>query len=382
LDDGTFLGAVNLADENLKFPQLFRATLGYDRALPFGVIGTFEGLYSRSINNLFYRSINIPQAGRIDAQGRTVFSTIGANGIPVIAPLNPVFGNNVIELSNQSRDYSYSLTSQLRKRFDRALEGSVAYTYGRSFSVSDLTSSVAVSNFQFGRTFSGLQSDLSLDPSVFDQPHRLLINGTYTAPWKSNQTSVTFFYSMQSGTPYTLTFGGLAGRGDLNGDGSNANDPIYIPTGPTDPLLVFVPTTGTNALTAAAQAASFDRIINDNECLASQRGRIQARNSCRNPAFTRFDVTFEQQLPSIGGERATLRLDIFNAANLLNRNWGIVRAATANSSTVALAVLGLTNADPATQVPNVNFTGQFNPTFAQLRNDQFYQLQASLRLAF
>ena len=243
LDDGTFLGTVNLADPDLKFPQLLRATLGYDRKLPGDVIATFDGLYSRSINNFFYNNINIPQTGRIDAQGRTVFANFAATGIPTVAPLFPVYGSNVIELSNQSKDYAYSGTGQLRKRFNGAFEGSVAYTYGRSYSVTDLTSSVALSNWQFGRVYSGLLTDQPVNASLFDQPHRVLINGTYTAPWKSNQTNITFYYSKASGTPYSFVYGGNGGRGDMNGDGSNANDPIYIPTGPTDPKMGFVATT-------------------------------------------------------------------------------------------------------------------------------------------
>ncbi len=383
LDDGTFLGTVNLADPDLKFPQLLRATFGYDRKLPGNLIATVEGLYSRSINNFFYNNINIPQTGRIDAQGRTVFANFPATGIPTVAPLFPVYGSNVIELSNQSKDHAYSATSQLRKRFTGSFEGSVAYTYSRSYSVTDLTSSVALSNWQFGRVYSGLQTDQPLNPSLFDQPHRVLINGTYTAPWKTNQTNVTFYYSKQSGTPYAFVYGGNGGRGDMNGDGSNANDPIYIPTGPTDPKMGFVATTvGGVTLTPAQQAASLDAYINDNSCLANQRGTIMKPTSCRNPMFDRFDLTIEQQLPTIRGERATFRLDIFNAANLLNSKWGRIKSATGNGNATLLNVQSMTSADPATQVPVVTFTNNFNTRFTPLSFSQFYQLQASLRLSF
>ncbi|WP_310570179.1 carboxypeptidase regulatory-like domain-containing protein [Gemmatimonas sp.] len=383
LDDGTFLGTVNLADPDLKFPQLLRATLGYDRKLPGDVIATFDGLYSRSINNFFYNNINIPQTGRIDAQGRTVFANFAATGIPTVAPLFPVYGSNVIELSNQSKDYAYSGTGQLRKRFNGAFEGSVAYTYGRSYSVTDLTSSVALSNWQFGRVYSGLQTDAPVNASLFDQPHRVLVNGTYTAPWKSNQTNITFYYSKASGTPYSFVYSGNGGRGDMNGDGSNANDPIYIPTGPTDPKLGFVATTvGTTTFTPAQQAALLDQFIKDNSCLETQRGTIMKPTSCRNPMFDRFDLTIEQQLPTIRGERATLRLDIFNAANLLNSKWGRIKSATANGNASLLQVQSFSSADPSTQVPNVTFTNNFNTQFTPLNFSQFYQLQASLRLSF
>ncbi|MDP9348680.1 MAG: TonB-dependent receptor, partial [Gemmatimonadota bacterium] len=45
---------INLADPNFEFPQVFRGTLAVDRRLPFGFIGTLEGLYSESRNDVLY----------------------------------------------------------------------------------------------------------------------------------------------------------------------------------------------------------------------------------------------------------------------------------------------------------------------------------------
>jgi outer membrane receptor for ferrienterochelin and colicin len=384
LDNATAFGAVNVADPALKFPQLLRATLGYDRRLPGNVVFTFDGLYSRSINNFFYTNINVPQASLATSiHGRTVFSPIGTNALTALTRPAPQF-DDVLALSNQSQDYSYSLTGGLRKRFDGGFEGGVAYTYSRAFAVSDLTSSVALSNWRFSRAYTGLQSAQPLLTSIFDQPHRLLINGTYTAPWKENQTSFTFYYNMQSGTPYGYVYGGTAqGRGDMNGDGFVGNDMIYIPTGPTDPKLQFQQTTfAGQTLTPAAQATLLDTFITNNDCLAKQRGRIMTPMSCRNPMFTRFDVTIEQQLPHVANERVTMRVDIFNFANLLNRSWGKVRSATGNSTATLMNVGAMSGPDAATQVPVVTFTNNFNPNFQSVSFTQFYQIQTSLRFAF
>jgi outer membrane receptor for ferrienterochelin and colicin len=383
LDNATAFGAVNVASPDLNFPQLLRATFGYDRKLPGNVVATFDGLYSRSLNNLFYTNINVPQTSAATSiVGRTVFSPIGTNGTTVLTRPAPQF-DDVLALSNQSEDYSYSLTGALRKRFAAGLEGSLSYTYSRSYAVSDLTSSVALSNWRFSRAYSGLQTDRTLLTSIFDQPHRLLINGTYTAPWKY-QTSLTMYYSRQSGTPYGLVYNGTAaGRGDLNGDGFVGNDMIYIPTGPTDPKLQFQNTTiSGQTVTAATQAANLDAFIEANPCLANQRGQIMKPMSCRNPNFTRFDFTVEQQLPHVAGERVSMRVDFFNFANLLNSNWGKVRNASGNSTSNLLSVAGMSSADPATQVPIVTFANNFNTNFSPINFTQFYQIQTSLRVAF
>jgi hypothetical protein len=383
LDNATAFGAVNVASPDLKFPQLLRATLGYDRKLPGNVVASFDGLYSRSINNFFYTNINVPQTPAATSNvGRLVFSPIGTNGTTVLTRPAPQF-DDVLALSNQSKDYSYSLTSSLRKRFDAGLEGGVSYTYSRSYAVSDLTSSVALSNWRFSRAYSGLQSDQTLLTSIFDQPHRLLINGTYTAPWK-HQTTVTLYYSMQSGTPYGFVYNGTAaGRGDLNGDGFVGNDMIYIPTGPSDPKLQFQNTTlSGQTVTAAQQAANLDAFISANPCLNNQRGEIMKPMSCRNPAFTRFDLTLEQQLPHVAGERVSMRFDFFNFANLLNNRWGKARLASGNSTSNLLSVAAMSSADGATQVPIVTFANNFNTNFSPISFTQFYQIQTSLRVSF
>ena len=104
--------------------------------------------------------------------------------------------------------------------------------------------------------------------------------------------------------------------------------------------------------------------------------------SCRNPMFTRFDATIEQQLPSVTGEKVSFRLDIFNVANLLNSRWGKVRSATGNGNATLLEVQSMSSADAATQVPQVTFANTFNTNFSPINFTQFYQIQASLRFAF
>ena len=108
---------------------------------------------------------------------------------------------------------------------------SAGYTFMRSYDLQSLTSDRAISNWRNGAQFAGLETDLALTPSVFDRPHRVTASGTYTAPWKMAPTDFSLYYSGFTGhaaTSYTA-------NGDLNGDGFNGNDPIYIPKNATDP---------------------------------------------------------------------------------------------------------------------------------------------------
>jgi hypothetical protein len=135
-------------------------------------------------------------------------------------------------------------------------------------------------------------------------------------------------------------------------------------------------------VTAAQQAANLDAFISANPCLNNQRGEIMKPMSCRNPAFTRFDLTLEQQLPHVAGERVSMRFDFFNFANLLNNRWGKARLASGNSTSNLLSVAAMSSADGATQVPIVTFANNFNTNFSPISFTQFYQIQTSLRVSF
>ena len=70
-----------MVDPNLKMPQVLRFDVGVDRQLPYSAIGTLEFLYSKNINEMTYKLVNLnPQTGLGDG-GRPVFGgTNSGNG--------------------------------------------------------------------------------------------------------------------------------------------------------------------------------------------------------------------------------------------------------------------------------------------------------------
>jgi hypothetical protein len=336
---------INLTDPNFKYPQNFTTSFGFDHRLPWNVVGTFEAIYRKEINGLYVRNLNLigPRmvGGEIyrDPNGRVLYAdtfTVSGTGAVTVSNRNQtvldstgvipaqggsrvLFSEGAIMLTNAKAGHSYSLTGQLRKRFHRAFEATAAYTYMQSRDVQSLTSDRAISNWRFGRQFSGLENDpKDATVSNFQRPHRIIAYGTWTAPWTRYQTDVTGYYELMSG--HSLTY---VTNNDINGDGIGGNDPIYIPNDATDPNEIRIGTgTGTNFRLDPATAAAFNRFIELQPCLDKQRGQIMARNSCQAPFTRRMDVTIRQTLPQVQGQRVTLQLDVFNFANLLNRRWG------------------------------------------------------------
>lgn len=299
---------INTVDPDFKMPQVVRYSLAVDHQLPFGLVGTLEGLYTGARNDPTYRDLTlIPvTSGQTMIEGRQAFSRLTAVG----------FGN-VYDVFNTDKNFSYSLTAQLQRPFLNGWEGMIAYTYSRSEDVNSLTSSTARSNFRFNPIDQN-PNDPDRRISNNDIPHRIV--GSFTRQFKFDvlrgaATDISLIYVGQSGQPYSYTY-----LGDVNGDSQDGNDLIYVPA--TAAEARFEPVSATNPFTPEASWANLNAFIESVECLREARGEVIERNACRTPWSNRFDVRLAQTLPTLRGQGAQLTIDVLNFANLLNREWG------------------------------------------------------------
>ncbi|WP_158508860.1 TonB-dependent receptor [Gemmatirosa kalamazoonensis] len=374
---------VDLLDPDMKFPQTLKGDLAFDRAIGQGYVLTLEGLYTKSINDLLYYNAALqdaPIASAVD--GRSLY------GLQPGSPSLKVTGRNAVyAVQNYSKAYAYNLTGKLEKRFRNNFGGAVAYTYSEAKDVVSLTSSTAGSQYRFGRVYAGSQRDASLAPSAFETKHRIVANGSYTVP--KTRTSLSFIYSGSSGVNYAYV-----SNTDLNGDNQTQNDPVYVPSGPSDPktpTFVTLNTTDANgapvSYTPQQQSDAFFAFIDKVDCLRESKGRILGRNSCTTPWINQTDISIEQALPTFHGQNVSIRLDGINFMNFLNKNWG--RQVTTSQfnpqvlySPTAMVLPGTnTTANLQTGVPRITF----NPTTQQFNyNNVFsnYTFQLSVRYSF
>jgi hypothetical protein len=319
---------VNLSNPNLKMPQLFRSNLATDFKLPLGVMATLEAIYSKTINNILYSNINLRDATRRinpnlsnGQDTRPLFSYPTAAG-----KVNPTF-TNVFYLDNTSKGDSYSLTAQLQRGFNFGLFATAAYTYGQARDVNSGASSTASSNTNFVQTTTG-PNNPPLAVSNFDIRHRVIGSLNYTLNYgkqKASGTTISLFYSGRSGTPFTYLY-----DGDLNQDGANQNDLMYVPRNLSEIKLADIPavTTGANPtplIPVATQWANLDAFISNDPYLSKNRGKYTERNGARMPWENMFDVRIMQTLGGfIKGSKNTIQLsfDVFNVGNLINQDWG------------------------------------------------------------
>jgi hypothetical protein len=279
----------------------------------------------------------------------------------------------VFEIRNHSRGHSWSMTAQLEKPFSEHLEMRASYTYSRVRDLQSLTNGAAVNLFDTwasGRPLSTRHDDMSTGVSAFETPHRFVLAATYVAPWKRFATDFSIYYVGESGVPFTFNDSTAGNLGDLNADGTSANDPIYVPRDATDFLEIAF--AGPDA---GDQGAAFEKFIQSTPCLRRQRGLIAARNSCRGPWVHTSNASLRQSLQAIRGHDVSLQLEVFNVLNLLKPTWGLFKVPNAT----ILQHVGQTSGPGARPMFRFNADQPGNST----RNvESGYQLQVSLRYSF
>ena len=367
---------VNIIDRDFKFPQVMRFNLATDVQLPAGIVATFEGIYSKTLNNILYQDVNLTApVGTVDpaynngADKRIAFAP-STNARRVNQNIT-----NAILLSNTNKGYSYNLTAQFSKTWKHGY-ASVAYNHNDATEVNSGSSSTALSNWEFVQV-AGDPNNPPLSVSNYALTHRitavLALNFDYAKYFK---TSVAFFYAGNSGQRVTYLV-----NGDLNSDGRFGNDLLYVPRNASEITFVdFLNTNGTVRYTAAQQSAAFDEYITNDPYLSKRRGMYTERNGSSTPWEHVIDARIAQDFSVLtGGTRHTLQLtfDVFNFTNLLNRDWGRQYAVTNQAFTI-LSAVNRTSGAYAGKGYNYSI-GQtpWNPTFGSR-----FQGQVGLRYLF
>jgi len=296
--------------KDFKMPRVWRSNIAADIELPYNMILTLEALVSKDINAIVQRNVNLPYPDKIytGADNRPYWSS-GKNKI------NSGVSSAMV-LANANKGFQSSFTAQLTKNFSYGFSGMVAYTYNVSKDLSSNPGSSANSAWTSNLDTWALNAP-ALSYSSFAVPHRLVGSLTYRIEYaKHFATSISVYYSgaAQGRSSYAYS-------NDQNGDG-NSSDLLYVPADKSE--LMFV-TSGT--MTPDAQADAFMAFVESDDYLRNRKGQYTERFAKVNPWLNRFDVKVIQDLfANFGTDRKytlQLTLDIINAGNLLNSNWGV-----------------------------------------------------------
>jgi hypothetical protein len=348
---------------DFKLPQSLKFALGADQRLPWGMVGSVDVAYVRGESSLYITDDNLAgPIGTLSGEGgRVMYGAVGATSkkgsVPTVTPdvVSATYGP-ILRNANKSGDRTYIATAQLQKAWSNGVELGVAYTYMNAKDYFSLRDAQSVSNYGFS-TVDGSLASRNLATSTYNIPNKITITATKNLPYGF---ALSVIYLGRSGTPYTFIV-----NGDANGDGvgnkvgafdRQADDAIYVPTGPGDITLVrdsaASPTVNVLVPANASAYDSLDSYINSQSCLRDNRGKILPRNACRNPWQNIFNARVAKTVHvGAGGREVELIVDVFNVLNLINGDWGLIRetGTLSGAGTESVALLRLRGTDATNQ---------------------------------
>ncbi len=312
----------NLIDEDFKLPQVLRFNLGIDAKLPGDFNLTIDALYSKTMNNVLYKDVNLtPPVGTADPVYNNGFDKRIAFASSTNARRKNPTITNAILITNTSEGYTYNIGFTLNKTW-KNLFAQVAYNHNGASDVNSGASSTALSQWEFVQVV-GDPNNPPLANSNYMLKHRITSMVSYSINYaKHFRTSIGLFYAGNSGQVFTYLV-----NGDLNSDGRFGNDLVYVPLDPSQIKFVDRLNSAGNAVvaTAAQQTADFENFITNDPYLSKLRGQYTERNGRSTPWEHIIDARVAQDFYiKTGSKTHTLQVsfDIFNLTNLLNKDWG------------------------------------------------------------
>ncbi|MEO8763480.1 MAG: carboxypeptidase regulatory-like domain-containing protein [Ginsengibacter sp.] len=336
-------GSFVLIDRNFKFPQVFRTNLGIDKQLGNGFTATIDVLFTKDLNAVKMRNANLKDATVAltgpDTRNYYPSTTLASDKYvyPNLAGTNR--GGSAIFLENTNKGYSFSSTAQLSKSFANGFYGSLAYTYTLATEISPNPGSQATSAWQ-SIVNVGTPNSEELYNSAYSVPHRIVANISYRIQYLKHFASTLSLFYQGSAQSFFISgaennrFSYIIG-GDINGDGNNASDLMYIYAKGSDVPFTDVKNADNSIkYSVAAQQAAYDQFVSNSPYLKKHVNQYAERNSAFLPWYNRIDMRFLQEFFTYtGSAKHTLQfsVDIINLPNLLSKNWGIQKLYTVNN---------------------------------------------------
>ncbi len=334
---------INTVSKDFKYPQVFRTNLAGEQILPGNWKVTLEGIYSKTMNNVWWENLALTD------NGKKVYavSADDASSAATYWSRNAGSYYAIVNLKNTNKGYTYDLSAKLEKTFDFGLDFMASYTYGHAYSVNDGTSSVAYSNWKYNYAVNPNNGN-ELAYSVFDVPNRVMAAVTYTTPKYASDrfaTIVSLVYNGSNGQRYCLT---MNESKDFNNDGQYGNSLLYIPT--TDELakMTFV---------TEEDRTNYGSWIDGDKYAKDHRGQYAERYSNSAPWENHFDLHLAEDFSYIKGKdgKVSLTFDVLNVGNLLNKKWGANYASYYNVQILKETIL--TDDGSGNKVPTYSFQG-------------------------
>ncbi len=358
---------INMNSEDLKVPTVYKGNVMYNRIINnrFRVGVNFIASIAR--NNYMYLDRNI-----VD---QPFFRLANEGNRGVFVPAETISTNNgnadwtqgrktteigrVLELVSEGRNNTYTAVIDGTYRYFRDGQVTVSYTWNDSKDNTSFNGNVANSATLFQAVVDDPRDLSRMSYSNGQFRNKVVMYGTLPT-FKGFTVGVR--YSGIGGTRYSLIV-----NGNVNGDFVNTNDLAFAfaPNGPG------VPEPISSAM--AEVLANPDNLAKD--YIQSSLGQVAARNGGENGYFGVWDMRVAKKVFFTKSKKSGLELgaDIFNVANMLNKEWG-TRKVLGNQT-----LMTIRNFDPV----NSQYVYEINPNVGVANpSGTPFQVQISGRVFF
>jgi hypothetical protein len=347
------LPTINYTGEDAKIPIVYKANISYTHFFNEKFRAGVAGYMALGRNNYFYYDRNMaanPFFTLDNEGGRGVFvpiTSVAANGAMnwKDGRINQNFGR-VLELVSDGKVNQFSFVVDTSYRYWRDGEITASYTW------SDIKDNTSYNgNVANSATLSTLvQSDpRNLRMTYSDNQFRNKVVLYGNSPTIAGFT-LGLRYSGIGGTRFSVTAGG-----NVNGDFVDSNDLAYI-----------FPTLTQTLIDNPEVGQALKNYITD------YNNQIAERNGGKNGFYGVWDVRVAKKIKFEKIGNFELSVDIFNVANLLNREWGV------NKSYGNTSLYRITGFDPVTK----ELKYSLNTSGLEPLSGNPYQIQVGAKYSF
>jgi hypothetical protein len=386
-------GTFTIIDNDFKMPQSWKSSLALDAKLPWDIKGTLEGIYNKDFNTAFFMNRGLKGEANMNVAGypdnRIIYPSANAakyyqlhTGGNITTPAGTGSGVSPIVLENRTGGYYYSVTAKLEKDFANGFAAMIAYTRSEAKNLVDGAGDQAASAWNGNANVNGANSP-ELSYASYVIPDKIIGSVSYRLEYlKHMATSFSLFYDGGAQGRYSYVYSANIAR-----DGAGSNNLIYVPKDPSEIVFVNQTVSGT-VWTAQEQSDAFFAFIEQDKYLKTRKGQYAERNGAIIPWTNRFDVKVMQDFyVNVGGKRNTIQLslDVLNAGNLVNKDWGKAYFFNQNN------ILTPTNQNAVVTGGTVKPTYRLNPYNNQMLKETFrdnvgyastYSMQFGIRYIF
>lgn len=370
-------------DNDFKMPQVWKNTLAIDYTLPasFPLTLTVEGMYNKDINAVTQDNYNVTNVGNLE---RFAGPDNRYNYKSATVSVQTGVTNGAMVLTNTSKGYSGSINVMANAEPIKNLNVMASYTHTIAKEITGLPGSQAYSAWRNLPNVDG-PNTIGLHNSQYLTPNKVIASVSYTIGYGKNKnfaTNVGLFYS-----GYASGFMNYYYNNDMNGDGQNGYDLIYIPK-TKDELTFADAVVNGETITAAEQAETFWKFVNQDGYLSKHKGEYAEAYGANMPWVHRFDLKIAQDFKlKVGKSMNTLQVsfDFLNIGNLINSSWGVTKTSSSCNYGKILQLKEVKNNVPVYTLYNKNtplITNE-STTYIPYRNStNCWQLQIGVRYIF